>query len=354
MEQNRLEIARQILDGGIETHAHGDDVASWPEDQRAELIATLLPDPAGRRWLRSVLRDALDPDASAELASRLVTFTADFDASRRDSTTARVVEALPLNDLLDSSGFFAGSNAAGPFWERIERESSASLLLTGIDVLNSGDPIARETTLHILLLDPHSNVRLTGSDRIRLLTIALDDAEAEVRGLAADALADDAPELLVPRSEGLRLDPSEQARMAAWDAAFTLDFEAARDDAVRLALDDSAPVEPRRTALAALSAILSTVEIAPLLEALVSHPNSVLAEDAVNILWTYHRTPSVATAAAQSPHESVRSVAERLLHPETGSPAAGGSRAGAPDIGRDIYQEMLRGYEKRGDIDDKR
>ncbi len=347
MSQSLEETIRQILTGGPESRARGHDVAEWPGDQRARLIAALLPDATGRRWLRGVLLEALGPDASAELARRLLTFTGDFDASHRDSTTAAVVMALPRDDLLRSAELLAGSNAAGPFWKRIARAPGEMLRQTALDVLRSASPLARETTLHILLLDPHSDVKVTGDDRIRLLVAALDDAEDDVRGLAADALADDAPDLLVQHAVDLRLDPSEQARMAAWDAAFTLDFDTARDEAMRLALDESATVEPRRTALAALSAVLSTVEIAPLLEALVAHPNAVLAEDAVNILWTYHRSPSIATAAAHSPHASVRTVAERLLHPEMGSPAAGGSRPGAPDMGRDIYQEMLKGYEKR-------
>ncbi|HVX29163.1 MAG TPA: hypothetical protein VHA53_01690, partial [Nitrolancea sp.] len=78
-------------------------------------------------------------------------------------------------------------------------------------------------------------------------------------------------------------------------------------------------------------------------------PVRALAEVATDLLWTYHRSPSIAIAAAESPHESVRATAARLLNPQTGSPAAGGSRPGAPERGPDIYQEMLKGYEQRKD-----
>ncbi len=201
--------------------------------------------------------------------------------------------------------------------------------------------------LSILVLDPYSEVKLSDPDRVNVLLTALQDEEDEVRGIAAEVLADEATEQLASVLDRLLNDPSERVRMAAWDAAFVVDFAAAREFASETALNESAPIEARRTALSALAAVLSTTDVAPLLEVLVAHPNQALAEDAVSLLWTYHRNPVIASAAAESPHQSVREVAQRLLHPEMGSPAAGGSRPGAPDGSRDIYQEMLKGYEKR-------
>ncbi len=337
------QLAQSILTGdGAEAPAAS--VANWTAELRTELVQLVLPDERGRRWLRRSLLPRLSPQEAALLARRIMSFAADFASVHRDSTTAEVVQALPLSDLIDSASFFAGGNAAGSFWRRIAAEQPRAISDLALAVLGSADAPTRETTLSILLLDPYSDVQLAGPERVRVLIAALGDSAENVRGIAADLLADEDPNILEQDLDRLVADSSERVRTAAWDAAFVSDFERSRDAALELALDEHALLDARRTAVTALSAVLSTEEMAPLLEVLVAHPNQILAEDAVNLLWAYHRNPVVATAASGSPHEAVREIARRLLHPETGSPAAGGSRPGAP---RDIYQEMLKGYERK-------
>ncbi|MGA7670800.1 MAG: hypothetical protein WBW04_10300 [Nitrolancea sp.] len=321
-------------------------VLASPPAARAAIVDRLHDEPAGRRWLRLLL-PFLDEAERQTIATRLLDFDEDFAASHRDSSMSHVVDALPIADMLRAAPRLAGSNAAGALWGRLAREAPERVPDVALEVLQNGDAYARTTTLSILVLDPYSEIKLMGPTRVDFLLLALNDEEAEVRGIAAEALADEATEYLATKLDPLLNDPSERVRMAAWDAAFVVDFADARDAATETALNESAPVDARRTALSALAAVLSTSDITPLLEVLVAHPSQALAEDAVNLLWTYHRNPIIATAAAESPHQSVRDVAQRLLHPETGSPAAGGSRPGAPDGSRDIYQEMLKGYEKR-------
>ncbi len=343
-------LARGILDrAGSDCSDHVESIMSLSQSSRDALVNLLVPHAIGRRWLRSHLLSRLPVMDAASLARRLMTFVEDFASGTRDSTTAQVVQALPLKDVIGSAEFFAGSNAAGSFWKRVAVEQPDSIPDLAHIVLDSADSLARETTLSILLLDPYSEVQLAGSPRASVLVRALDDSEESVRGIAADVLADEDPERLALDLDRLMYDSSERVRVAAWDAAFASDFERTRGIAFDMVLDESASLGPRRTALTALSAVLTTNEIAPLLEVLVSHPDQTLAEDAVNLLWQFHRNPIVATAASESPHVSVREVAQRLLHPETGSPAAGGSRPGAPNAARDIYEEMLKGYERRDD-----
>lgn len=280
------------------------------------------------------------------LVERLRQFVEDFAVTRRDSTTDNLVRALSLAELIEDAPFWAGSNAAEAFWRRLADDCQDVLPEIARRVLREGEPAARETTLALLLVDPYSDVRLAGAGRVAVLRSALDDRDDEVRGLAADVLAEEAPEELATSLPLLMLDASERVRVAVWDAAMALDFEAARGAALALLADDNALLDARRTALLALSAVMSTPEIAPILEALVVHPERALAEVATDLLWTYHRSPSIAMAAAESPHESVRLAAARLLNPQSGSPAAGGSRPGAPERGHDIYREMLKGYER--------
>jgi hypothetical protein len=322
------------------------DVAAWGTTARAKLVHRLLAEAHGRRWLRGALLSELAPADAMVLAEQLRPFNEDFAVNRRDSTTGNLVGVLPPADLLREAPFWAGSNAAGAFWRRLWDEAPNDLPEVAQRVLREGEPAARETTLALLLVDPYSPVRLDGAGRLVVLRHALDDRDDEVRGLAADVLAEEAPEELATRLPSLMLDTSERVRVASWDAAMAIDFEAARETALALLTDDDAPLDARRTALLALSGAMSTPEIAPILEVLVVHPERALAEVATDVLWTYHRSPSVAMAAAQSPHEAVRAAAARLLNPQTGSPAAGGSRPGAPDRGHDIYQEMLKGYER--------
>jgi hypothetical protein len=314
-------------------------IAAMPEP--AALIEALLPYPEARRWMRGTLLDRLDPDVAAVLAERLLACPADFTAGRRDRTTPAVIRHLPLDSLRRHATSLAGGNAASAFWERLAAAGTETLIPAAIDVLTGGEPVARETTLHLLLLDPYSPLRLSPDDQGRLLAAALSDPDEEVRGLAAELAAETDPDrLLHDRTRWVR-DPSERVRMAAWDVAFVAGSEQAAEEAALLLGDEAAPLAARRSALIALGDYLPTPEFAPLLALIVVHPNRELAEDAGNLLWTRHRTPIAAQAAAGSPHAAVREIAERLLHPQLGSPAAGGSRPGAPG-GYDIYQEMLK------------
>ena len=315
------------------------EIAAMPEP--TALIEALLSRPEARRWMRSTLLDRLDPNAAAALADRLLAWHADFAAGRRDRTTPAVIRHLPLDSLRRHATFLAGGNAASAFWERLAAEGAATLIPAAFDVFTGGEPAARETTLHLLLLDPYSPLRLSPDDQGRLLAAALSDPDEEVRGLAAELAAETDPDRLLHDQARWIRDPSERVRMAAWDVAFAAGSEQAAEEAALLLSDEAAPLAARRSALIALGDYLPTPEFAPLLALIVVHPNRELAEDAGNLLWTRHRAPIAAQAAAASPHANVREIAQRLLHPEFGSPAAGGSRPGAPG-GYDIYQEMLK------------
>jgi hypothetical protein len=319
------------------------EVAGWDLAERSALVEQIIAEPGPRRWLRGDLLPRLATDEATSLALRLLGFPEDLAIEHRDRTTMALVRHLPLETLGEQAPVLAGSNVAAALWRRVHYEDQERLSDVALDVLRRGDPIARETTLHLLVLDPYSHVRLTGPARLALLSLGLEDEEGDIRGLAADALAEEAPDRLRPGLDRWTRDPNERVRMAAWDVAFADDHRSARTVAEAMVTDESCPLPARRSALVALGATLSTAEIAPLLAALVIHPDATLAEDAAGLLWAEHRTPIAAEAASRSPHESVRVIADRLLHPDFGSPAAGGSRPGAPDDRRDIYDQMIRG-----------
>ncbi|HEU4792423.1 MAG TPA: hypothetical protein VFS96_02090 [Nitrolancea sp.] len=315
------------------------EIAAMPG--RAALVDGLLPYPEARRWLRGTLLDQLHQDEAARLAGHLLEWREDFAADHRDRTTPAVISYLPIDTLRQHAAFLAGSNAASAFWERLAAEGAETLISAAITVFTTGEPSARETTLHLLLLDPYSPLRLSPGDQSRLLAAALNDPDEEVRGLAAELVAETDPDRLLHDQARWTRDPSERVRMAAWDVAFVASIEQAAEEATLLLSDEAAPLAARRSALIALGDYLPTPQFAPLLALMVVHPNRELAEDAGDLLWTRHRTPIAAQAAVQSPHAAVREIAQRLLHPDIGSPAAGGSRPGAPG-GYDIYQEMLK------------
>jgi hypothetical protein len=93
---------------------------------------------------------------------------------------------------------------------------------------------------------------------------------------------------------------------------------------------------------------LPTEMLVDLLAYFVVHPNAELALEAANLLQCHHRHPEIAIPAAGSPHPEVREIANRLMDPYRGSPAAGGSRPGDP-LREDPLMKLLRQIEEAED-----
>ncbi|HET9015306.1 MAG TPA: hypothetical protein VFN57_06900 [Thermomicrobiaceae bacterium] len=316
------------------------------EPARDAALVALLPDPAARRWLRGSVLPHLPLPAAARLAARLLAFPGDFAAMHRDRTTPNVVAHLDLPAVVAAAPFLAGSNAAGALWERLAREGTPAVVAAARAVFAAGTLLARRNTIAVLLVDRFPPVALPPEARADLLALGLADPDDETRGLAADVAAGEAPALLLPDRDRWVRDPAERARVAAWDAAFADDTTTATAAATVLARDAAAPRPARESALLVLGEHLVTEEVEDLLTEFVVDPDEGVAAAAAALLWSRHRSPVVAMAAARSPHASVRAIAERLLHPTLGSPTAGGFRPGAADQGFDLYgqfqQEMRR------------
>lgn len=315
-------------------------IARLPAAQRDSALAGLLPEPAARRWLRADVLPRLEPAAAAEVAVALLDYGGDYVPERRDRTTGAVVHALPVDVLVERAPFLAGSNAAGPFWERLGGAGADAVRTAALRVFREGTPVARETTLYLLLLDPYGPASLAAGDRRELVQAALEDPDDEIRGLAAEVAADEAPELLLEDRQRRVRDAGVRVRTATWALAFTEDPERAAEEAATLLFDEAEALPARRSALLALGEWLTTAEMEPVLVAMVRQPVPELAEDAAGLLWTRHRTPTAALAAKESPLAAVREIAERLLDPRLGSPLAGGSRPGADAQGYDFYGEF--------------
>jgi len=323
-----------------------------PTDREAA-ISRLLPDRVARRWLRRALLPYLPAAAAAALAERLLAFPDDYSAMHRDRTTAAVVARLSRSVLLDAAPFLAGSNAAAALWEHLASRGPAPVVAAATRVFAAGDALARETTLYLLLVDRFPPAALPAAERRELIALGAADPDDETRGIAADLAAEEAPDLLLDSLARWVRDPAERARTAAWDAAFTDDAVTATSDATALAHDESAPLPARESAVLALGEQLATEQVERLLAELVLDPSEAVATAAAALLWSRHRSPLVALAAARSPHAPVRAIAERLLHPTLGSPAAGGFRPGAADQGFDLYDQFRREM-RVTDPDDRR
>jgi HEAT repeat protein len=187
------------------------------------------------------------------------------------------------------------------------------------------------------------------SERGTVAIAALRSSEPSIRGLAAEYVASTDPALMLGSFDEHIRDPSERVRGVTWVAA----LELARDDAARIAIelvsDDTEPVDVRRSALVAIGTHLPTGDLVDVLALLVVHPDARLAGDAADLLFQRHRHPVVAEAARHSPHERVREIAEYLLDPLRGSPAAGGSRPGGPtrQDASSIFSDMIQRIEER-------
>ena len=248
-----------------------------------------------------------------------------------------------MSALIERAPFLAGSNAAGVLWERLAAAGPDTVRDAALRVFREGAPVARETTLYLLVLDPFGTAPLPDADRRALVLAALADPDEEIRGLAAEVAADDLPDALLADTARWVRDTSVRVRAAAWARAFTEDPERAAGDAVALLMDEAEALPARRSALLALGEWLTTAQIEPVLTMFVKHPVRELAEDAAGLLWTRHRTPVPAQAASESPHASVREIAARLLDPRLGSPLAGGFRSGAEEQGYDFYDPFREG-----------
>ncbi|HLI51249.1 MAG TPA: hypothetical protein VKU87_05600, partial [Thermomicrobiaceae bacterium] len=244
-------------------------------------FARLLQDRGGRRRLRERLPD-LPPRAAGALAACLVAFREDFNPMHRDRTAPLVVKFLSMADLLGSALLLSSSNAAAAFWERLLAETPEALRLAIETVFRRGEVPAREYAVYALLLDPLHPNPLPPLVSRHLLELALADADDEVRGLTAEFVAAEAPEMIA--SERWVLDAGERARAAAWQVAFERAPDEAVDRAAEIIEDGSQPGAARRSALVALGERLSTAAISPLLAILVDDPDPELALDAASLL----------------------------------------------------------------------
>ncbi|MEX2426116.1 MAG: hypothetical protein WD401_05055 [Thermomicrobiaceae bacterium] len=299
-----------------------------------------------RRWARTELVGKMSAQFGRELAWRLLEFPEDFRPSRRDRSTAEFVRVVPDDVLQAYLPFLAASNCAEALWQRLALSGEGEILKGVSEILGRGDNVARETTLHLLILDPYGPGYLSREAQDQILVMVLDDPDPEIRGLAAEVLAADLPDVLFDRWDSAMLDDSERVRMAFWRAALVHRPGDAIAAAGSLVIDADQPMESRRTALLALGENVSTRTAAPVLQALLTGDSQTLAEDAAQLMWRYHRAPDIATAASQSEFEPVRVLAERLLHPELGSPAAGGSRPGDPTTTSQIFDEISSANER--------
>lgn len=312
-----------------------------------------LDNPLVRRWARAYLLPRLTRPNAESLAAAMLDWPGDFEPQKRDRTTAHVVAALSEDDLYACLTMLAGGNASSALWERLSATGAGVLTQAVERIFEAGDVRTRETTLHLLVLDPYGPEYLSRDHQSTVLLKALDDPDEEIRGLAAEVVAADLPDRLLSRCEHAPLDSSERVRTAFWQVALAYQPDRAIEEAGELALDPNQPLEARRTALLSLGENAATRTVAPVLQALLTGDDQVLADDASQLMWRHHRAPDIANAASQSPFPEVRELAERLLHPTMGSPAAGGSRPGDPTRTSQIFDEIGNHRERDGpDSDD--
>lgn len=315
--------------------------ATLGDAERADVVRDLLDSHEGRRWLRG------NPHLESALADELLTYDSDFRQSRRDRTLGAVVERASLSALSQHVDAIATGSAASALWNRLSADPGERLRFATMLVATASAALA-EATLHLLVLDPLNSFDISDDDRSTIARQALMSSHADVRGIAAEYLAEAQPRILLDELDRLTMDDSQRVRGVTWNAALRVDRSASTDRAMTVLGDESIGVALRRSALIALGSALPTAQMVEILAFFVVHPNHELAADAAELLYQQHRNPVAATAAQQSPHEDVREIAERLLDPQRGSPAAGGSRPGDPTrSSADIFADMIQQLERK-------
>lgn len=338
------ELANSILNALERGETPDYDLLSTTADI-SHVFEQLLTTTAGRRWLR------LWPAIPTHLASRLVAIEDDFQTTRRDRSLDAVVAQAPVEDVLQQAAMLAASPAAGAFWNRLSNDP-ALLAETAVSVIRRDVGRASENTLFLLVMDPMDPYDIGEERRIAIALAALESQPGGARSLAAEYLFDHNPDALADRWRELVTDDDERMRALGWSAGLRSDTGVVFNEAIWLLGDASIPVPVRRSALAALGTNFETRDVVDVLAEYVVHDDHDLALDAGNLLYRLHRHPTIATAAAKSPHADVRDIGEFLLDPYRGSPAAGGSRPGDPTHS-DIFAEMIRNTEERMLADDE-
>jgi len=340
-----------VLVGETPDHMLLDSLA---EPEWEETIERLLESQIGRRWLRDA------PQLGhvwprEKVHHRLLEHEEDFRSTRRDVTLNMLLDCVGDEDLLRHACAIAAGPAGTFFWERWGDDPDEMTRIAS-HIVTTCDSVAAESTLYRLIIGPIDSWSLGVERRQQIAVAALNSASADVRGLAAEYLATDAPAELLADFDALVHDESERVRGIVWSAALRLARADARDLAFTIIVDESPPLEIRRSALIAVGTILPTSDLIELLSFLVLHPNIDLAADAASLLYNQHRQPDIALAAQRSPHPHIREIAETLLDPLHGSPAAGGSRPGVQGQFNtaDIYRDVIRQFEERTEKTDVR
>jgi hypothetical protein len=344
-KQRFIEVCNEGDDRRLMSLAE-DVLRSWSSAHLA--LDDALEDPAVRRWVRIYLLARMSDDDASDLAARLLGWPSDLSAERRDQSTSVIVKSLAEGEFQAHLPTLAASNAASAVWDRLAGSGEQAVFDAVRLIFEQGDSRARETTLHLLVLDPYGPQYLTHERQDEILVKALDDPDPEIRGLAAEVIAADLPAHLLDRWEVAPTDSGERVRMAFWQTALVHRPDEAIEHAGSFVLDPAKPHEARRTALLALTANVSTRTVSPVLRALLTGDDQVLAEDAAQLMWRHHRAPDIADAASRSQFEPVQKLANRLLHPEMGSPAAGGSRPGDPTRTTEIFEQIQPRDNKSG------
>lgn len=338
------ELVHAVLAGESPEHALLDTL---PEPAWQETVERLLAQPAGRRWLRHAPQlGHVWPREKVHY--RLLDHEEDFRSKQRDVSLNILLDCVGDDDLLRHACAIAAGPAGTFFWERWDDDPDAMTRIAS-EIVSNCDAVAAESTLYRLIIDPIDAWNLGPERRQRIATAALKSASADVRGLAAEYLTTDAPAELLASFDALVRDESERVRGIVWSAALRLARADATDLAFAIVTDEAAPLAVRRSALIAVGTLLPTSDLIELLSLLVAHPNIELASDAASLLYNQHRQPDIALAAQHSPHDHIREIAETLLDPLRGSPAAGGSRPGDPTRAdtAGIFRDAIRQFEDR-------